>query len=133
MNSELYNGPPEISQYTSKAVEICTLAEKMLEVYFLLYHSECNIMSFLPLTNVCYTHSLFNRKLQERKEQLMELEMNIQSTLNERVDLESNATSTMCAEEVEEASPGSRPDELESRLNENIVKIELGLYLVNLF
>ncbi|VDK86505.1 unnamed protein product [Litomosoides sigmodontis] len=92
MNSELYNGPPEISQYTSKAVEICTLAEKMLE---------------------------------ERKEQLMELEMNIQSTLNERVDLESNATSTICAEEVEETSPGSRHDELESRLNENIVKMEL--------
>ncbi|VDO31629.1 unnamed protein product [Onchocerca flexuosa] len=91
VNSELYNGPPETSQYTSKAVEICTLAEKMLE---------------------------------ERKEQLAELEMNIQSTLNEHVDLESNATSTICAEEVEEPSPGSRPDELESRLNENIVKIE---------
>ncbi|VBB26358.1 unnamed protein product [Acanthocheilonema viteae] len=91
MNSELYNGPPEISQYTSKAVEICTLAEKMLE---------------------------------ERKEQLAELEMNIQSTLNEHVDLESNATSTMCAEEVEEPSPSSRHDELESRLNENIVKME---------
>uniref|UniRef100_A0A158Q7Y4 DUF3591 domain-containing protein n=1 Tax=Elaeophora elaphi TaxID=1147741 RepID=A0A158Q7Y4_9BILA len=92
MNSELYNGPPEISQYTSKAVEICTLAEKMLE---------------------------------ERKEQLAELEMNIQSTLNEHVDLESNATSTICTEEVEEPSPGSRPDELESGLNENIVKMEL--------
>ncbi|MCP9259535.1 Transcription initiation factor TFIID subunit 1 [Dirofilaria immitis] len=91
MNSELYNGPPETSQYTSKAVEICMLAEKMLE---------------------------------ERKEQLAELEMNIQSTLNEHVDLESNATSTMCVEEVEESSPGSRPDESESRLSENIVEME---------
>uniref|UniRef100_A0A1I7VSZ5 Bromodomain containing protein n=1 Tax=Loa loa TaxID=7209 RepID=A0A1I7VSZ5_LOALO len=90
-NSELYNGPPETSQYTSKAVEICTLAEKMLE---------------------------------ERKEQLAELEMNIQSTLNEHVDLESNAASTICTEEVEEPSPGSRPDESELRLNENIVKME---------
>lgn len=56
--------------------------------------------------------------------------MNIQSTLNEHVDLESNATSTICAEEVEEPSLGSRPDELESRLNENVVKMELGPYLV---
>lgn len=53
--------------------------------------------------------------------------MNIQSTLNEHVDLESNATSTICAEEVEEQSPVSRPDDLESRLNEDVVKIELGL------
>uniref|UniRef100_A0AAF5PPD9 Bromodomain containing protein n=1 Tax=Wuchereria bancrofti TaxID=6293 RepID=A0AAF5PPD9_WUCBA len=91
MNSELYNGPSETSQYTSKAVEICTLAEKMLE---------------------------------ERKEQLSELEMNIQSTLNEHVDLESSATSTICAEEVEEPSLGSRPDGSESRMSENIVKME---------
>lgn len=46
MNSELYNGPPEMSQYTSKAVEICTLAEKMLDVYFLLNHFEFRIMLF---------------------------------------------------------------------------------------
>uniref|UniRef100_A0A914R5H1 Bromo domain-containing protein n=1 Tax=Parascaris equorum TaxID=6256 RepID=A0A914R5H1_PAREQ len=34
VNSELYNGPPETSQYTTKAIEICELAERMLEVSF---------------------------------------------------------------------------------------------------
>ncbi|VDK26695.1 unnamed protein product [Anisakis simplex] len=34
INSELYNGPPETSQYTTKAIEICELAERMIEVRF---------------------------------------------------------------------------------------------------
>lgn len=55
--------------------------------------------------------------------------MNIQSTLNEHADLESNATSIICAEEVEEPLLGSRPDDLESRLNVNIVKMEPGPFL----
>ncbi|VDN01342.1 unnamed protein product [Thelazia callipaeda] len=93
MNSELYNGPPEISQYTSKAVEICKVAEKMLE---------------------------------ERKEQLTELEMNIQSTLNDHVDIESNTPSTMYAEEIGEPSPCSRYDYAELKMEENINKMESG-------
>lgn len=56
---------------------------------------------------------------QERKEQLAELEANMQATLNDHVELESNTTSTICPEEVEEPSLESRPDE-------NVVGLELG-------
>uniref|UniRef100_A0A183D6W0 Bromo domain-containing protein n=1 Tax=Gongylonema pulchrum TaxID=637853 RepID=A0A183D6W0_9BILA len=34
INSELYNGPAETSQYTAKAAEISALAEQMLEVCY---------------------------------------------------------------------------------------------------
>uniref|UniRef100_A0A9J2P0D5 Bromo domain-containing protein n=1 Tax=Ascaris lumbricoides TaxID=6252 RepID=A0A9J2P0D5_ASCLU len=74
VNSELYNGPPETSQYTTKAIEICELAERMLEA---------------------------------RKEQLSELEANIQATLNENAEVESVAASS-AMDDGEVLSPGAR-------------------------
>ncbi|KHN84351.1 Transcription initiation factor TFIID subunit 1 [Toxocara canis] len=74
INSELYNGPPETSQYTTKAIEICELAERMLEA---------------------------------RKEQLSELEANIQATLNESAEVESVAASS-AMDEGEMLSPAAR-------------------------